>query len=73
MREACSLRMKNEERWAFNDFSGMCLHLLLAYSDVKPTPRAYADRSQSGGWWLEQRPMGVWSLNMFFVASQVGQ
>ena len=29
----------------------------MAYSDVKPTPRAYlmyTDRSQSGGWWLGQ-------------------
>ena len=44
MREACPLRVKNEERWAFNDFNdfnGMCLHLLMGYSDVKPSLNEY--------------------------------
>ena len=39
------------------DFIGMCLHLSTAYSD---------DRSQSSGWWLGQRLVGMWSLNMLF-------
>ena len=33
-----SEKPKNDELFEFN---GMCLHSLMAYSDVKPTPRAY--------------------------------